>query len=108
MKNTIKTEAKIYEFNLTKRNVLKYCGCYGKAKSIVESVNFISEDGKYLLSCDDNVIGNYVEDGNEFRYEEDGDYDTTYGKLAENLTSDEIQVIHDEMYEFELPIELRK
>ena len=106
-------ESKIYEFHISKKGrsnnptFLRYCGCNGKAKARVESENFFSENGAQILSCDGNAIGDYVDNGKEFRYEEDAIHDTTYGRLAENLTEKEIQVIHKEGYEFELPIELR-
>jgi hypothetical protein len=39
--------------------------------------------GKVVLNdCDGNYIGDYVADGEEYCYDEDGDYDTTSGTLV--------------------------
>lgn len=78
-----------------KNNKLTFCPDYLQAKHYVENENFLSDDEKLLLSCDGNEIGDYVDDDQPFYYDEDGIYDTTYGRYIEDCTELELDKIRN-------------
>lgn len=58
-----------------------FCDKYGNLGDVV------------INSCDGNRIGDYVEDGQPFTYDEDGEYDTTYGIRLEDCDEDQLELI---------------
>lgn len=65
---------------------IAFCAKYGDLGGVVLN----SESG--------NEIGDYVADGEEYRYNEDGEYDTTYGTIAtcwDDLTDAERRAVRD-------------
>ena len=59
--------------NVTSKHYKDFCSIYGNLGDVV------------LVDCGGNYIGEYVEDGQSYQYDEDGVLNTTYGVLAESL-----------------------
>ncbi len=61
------------DYNTESVEYKEFCEKYGNLGAVV------------LNSCDGNYIGDKVEDNNNYHYNEDGPYDTTYGVLVDSF-----------------------
>jgi len=60
--------------------------CDSNSKQYAEFCIKYGELGKVVVnSCDGNYIGDYAGEGEEYFFDLDGDYDTTYGRLVESF-----------------------
>lgn len=59
----------------------EFCKQYGDLGNVI------------VADCDGNEIGDYVEDGLPFFYNEDNEYNSTYGKYLKDCTEDELELI---------------
>jgi hypothetical protein len=61
------------DFNVNSEHYKDFCSIYGNLGDVI------------LVGCGGDYIGEYVEDGQSYQYDEDGNLDTTYGVLAESF-----------------------
>ncbi|MEC7753808.1 MAG: hypothetical protein VYB44_07245 [Bacteroidota bacterium] len=67
--------------DITSPEYVSFCEKYGDLGSIILQ----KESGNY--------IGDYAADGEAFSYDEDGEYDTTYGISIEDCDEEELEII---------------